>query len=460
MALFTGPAAAQLTPGARPVMLASISGTVRDSLARQPLAGAIVQAALADGAVQLTRTTDADTLGRFTIDSLPVGRYLLGFFHPMLDSLGIELPLRELVVTRKGAERVDLAIPSAESFRNIICGKKSTSRAKADGGALIFGIVRNASDRLPAAEATVALEWLEIVLNEGRVVRRVPRMVVKTAVNGWYAMCNVPGTGALTLSAARGADSTDYLELEMPDGKFLRRDIYLANATTPEIIAATRLSGSIVAADGATPITGAEVSLSETSRTRTNDRGEWTLPGATPGTHMLEVRAVGFYPARRAVDVMDGAQPVNVRLATLKSVLGTVRVTAQRTLLSNMKDFEMRRKSAIGQFISAADIERKQPVAVSDIFRLIPGITVWTDRDTMITRVQFRRGAFDGPCYPDTFLDGKALGVLSVDQLDNLVVVKEIRGIEIYVGHNVPVQFRSGMLGNVCGSIVIWTKFG
>lgn len=460
IALFAGPATAQLAPGARATSVASVSGTVLDSLARRPLAGAIVQIALADGAVQLTRTANADTLGRFTIDSLPLGRYLLGFFHPMLDSLGIEPPLRALTLTGNGALQADLAIPSAESFRNTICGKKSASAANAEAGALIVGMVRIASDQSPAADATVAVEWLEFSFGAGGVARRVPKMVVKTAANGWYALCNVPGTGAITLSAARGADSTDRLELEMTGEKFIRRDIYLAAATTPEVIAATRLSGTIVAADGEKPVAGAEVSLSETTRTRANERGEWTLSGATPGTHMLDIRAVGFYPVRRAVDVVDGAPPVRVRLATLKSVLGTVRVTAQRTLMNNMKDFEFRRKTGIGQFITAADLERKQPIVVSDVFRFIPGITVWTDRDSMVTRVQFRRGAFDGPCYPDTFLDGKPLGVLTIDQLDNVVVVKEIRGIEVYVGHNVPVQFSAGTLGNACGSIVIWTKFG
>jgi len=48
-------ATAPLAPGARATAVASISGTVLDSFAGRPLAGAIVQIALADGAVQLTR---------------------------------------------------------------------------------------------------------------------------------------------------------------------------------------------------------------------------------------------------------------------------------------------------------------------------------------------------------------------------------------------------------------------
>jgi len=451
---------AQSAPVARASSVASVSGTVLDSLARRPLAGAIVQIALADGATSVNRTTNADTLGRFLIDSVPAGRYMLGFFHPMLDSLGIEPPLRELIVTGGRMVLADLAIPSAESFRKSICGARTSTGANSAAGALVVGIVRNANDLSAVTDASVAVEWLELSFTSSGIARRVPKLLAKSAANGWYALCNVPSTGAVTLSAVRGADSTDRLEFEMMPGGFLRRDLYLAHATTAQVLAGTRLSGTIVAVDGARPVAGAEVSLSETSKTRANERGEWTLSDAAPGTHMLDIRAVGFYPVRRAVDVVEGAPPVHVTLATLKSVLGAVRVTAPRTFMSNMKDFEFRRKTGIGQFITAADLARKQPVVVSDVFRFIPGMTLWTERDTMVTRVQFRRGAFDAPCYPDTFLDGKALGVLTVDQLDNLVLVKEVRGIEIYVGSNVPVQFSAGTLGNACGSILIWTKFG
>lgn len=421
-----------------------------------------MQIAPIEGAAQISRTANADTLGRFVIDSVPAGRYMLGFFHPMLDSLGIEPPLREVTVHGEGGLRADLAIPSVVSFRSAICGTSIVQAADPNSGALVVGIVRNARDLSAVLDASVSAEWLEYSFTKDGVKRRVPKMVARTAANGWYALCNVPAAGAVTLSAALGKDSTDRIEFEVKDGNFLRRDLYIAGATSQPTMSSARLSGTIRGADGAAPIAGAEIALSGVVKARTNERGEWTVPDATHGTHQLEVRAVGFYPLRRAVDVIEGAPPVYLQLATLKSVLATVKVTAPRTFMSNMKDFEFRRKTAIGKFITAADLERRQPVVASDVFRFIPGIVLWTNRDTNVTRVQFRRGAMvdQADCYPDTYIDGKLMGVLTVDELDNAVVVKEIRAIEIYSGSNVPVQFSSGMGGNQCGSILIWTKFG
>ena len=55
---------------------ANLRGTVRDSLPRFGL------------------TVTADSVGQYTPGDVPMGRYVLGFFHPVPDSLGIEPTLR------------------------------------------------------------------------------------------------------------------------------------------------------------------------------------------------------------------------------------------------------------------------------------------------------------------------------------------------------------------------------
>src|SRR5215208_6214721 len=64
---------------------AQISGVVLDSLHRSYLSGAdiIVQG--------LRATIVTDSLGRFKVDSVPPGRYQVGVFHPLLDTLGLSL---------------------------------------------------------------------------------------------------------------------------------------------------------------------------------------------------------------------------------------------------------------------------------------------------------------------------------------------------------------------------------
>src|ERR1051325_1132774 len=75
-----------------------VRGVVYDSVGRAPLAGAVVQLAPVGERMAAQRSVTADAAGRFTLDSLPAGGYVVGFFHPLLDSLGIEPPLRRVDV--------------------------------------------------------------------------------------------------------------------------------------------------------------------------------------------------------------------------------------------------------------------------------------------------------------------------------------------------------------------------
>jgi hypothetical protein len=165
---------------------------------------------------------------------------------------------------------------------------------------------------------------------------------------------------------------------------------------------------------------------------------------------MLEVRAVGFYPERRAVNVVKGAVPIHIALSTLKAVLDTVRVTANRLSDRNLAEFmERRRASGTGRFLTAADVARRNPFFASDVFRSIPGVYM----DTTIRM----RSAF-GECSPALYVDGwpiPAMTELTPDELNNWVRPERIQAIEVYLDQ-VPAQFQRGQAG--CGSIVIWMK--
>ena len=106
-----------------------------------------MQAVAAKSVAGVVHTAVSDSMGRFTFSRVPVGRYTLGFFHPMLDSLGVEAPLREIYIDGTAPVRADLAIPSAERLRMVICRPKSG----ADLGAVILGAVRDSRDGMPVA---------------------------------------------------------------------------------------------------------------------------------------------------------------------------------------------------------------------------------------------------------------------------------------------------------------------
>src|SRR4051812_20071198 len=106
------PVTAERTPpriAARSVT--TITGVVFDSLEMRGLAGATVQIADAKGG-PWSRTTTSDAAGGFTFTDVPVGVYLLGFFHPKLDSLALASQILRVDVRTEQPMQARLALPS------------------------------------------------------------------------------------------------------------------------------------------------------------------------------------------------------------------------------------------------------------------------------------------------------------------------------------------------------------
>ena len=416
----------------------SVSGSVYDSLARGPLRGAVVQIVAADNPARFERSVTTDSLGRFVLGDVPDGAYALGFIHPVLDSLGIDAPLQNVVV--KGQPlRVNLAIPSARRLKAAICKQPLN-----DSSAMITGVVRDSKTEAPADGVNVWGEWLELSVKATGLSQSIQRVRAITGDNGWFALCNLPSAGTVALVAIRGVDSTGVLELQIPDDKFMRRDLYVGVARRDG-----RLRGTVAAAAGGKPVANAQVSVVDGPQTRTNDRGEWTLTDAPTGSRMLEVRALGYYPDRRRVDVVAGSAPIDVKLSTLRAVLDTVKIVASR--LRNDEGFERRRRMGHGSFITSEDMKRFPVIQTSDFFTRLPGIR----RDGPQAKI-LMRGAFEEWCEPAVFIDGHEMSFMSAEDIDDWVPPKDVAAIEIYRIGTAPPEFQPGLRG--CGSIVIWTK--
>lgn len=453
---------------------ATVSGIVTDSISGVALPGAVVQLVAAEGLARSARTGYSDWLGRFSFAAVPSGRYTIGFFHPMLDSLGVDAPMRELIVSGDDPISVDLSTPSPAQLRSALCG------ARASGG-VVVGVVRDAADASALTGANVTGQWVELSFSRDGIARHVARLSATTGENGWFALCNVPAAGTLSLVASRGADSTDLLEVEVPANSIVRRELYLgvgarevaalADSPTRQPARARRadLSGLVVSAEGGKPLTGAEVSVTGGFRTRTNENGEWTLRGVPTGTRMLEVRALGYSPEREPVDVARGAPPVKVALLTLAATLEAVRVSATARLhIADVAGFHQRRRNGAGKYLTAADIERRGDLFTSEIFRSMPGLQIGYAYDTLpaqtvtaeevstVNPLILMRSITGEWCAPGIYVNGLLFPGLSAGDLNTLITTKEVAGIEIYTAASVPAQFKQTMTG--CGVIAIWKK--
>ena len=444
---------------------AVVRGNVIDSLSRTPLPHAVVQLVATDNHAKLIQSATSDSLGYFELSDVAPGHYALGFVHPLLDSLGIELPLREVYVDSSLPRNADLAIPSPATLKVAVCGQSRDSRS------VVIGVVRDAVDRSPSRGITVSAEWLELALRSTGFAQRLQRVKATTDANGWFSICNAPGAGTIGLLATSGTDSTDLIEMQMPADGFIRRDLYLgASRSAPSGVSALpadslvgrarrvhvgdgRLTGTVVTVVGKRPLGGAQVSIVDGPQTRTNEQGEWTLVDAPRGTRMLDIRALGYYPERRLVNVVAEAPPVAVELPTLKAVLDTVKISASR--LSGDRDgFMRRRRIGGGHFLSPSDIARFPAVVTSDLFRTIPGVRTTLRPDGQ--RSLEVRGMFQEWCSPAIFVDGHNMSFMDGGDIDDYVRPERVAGIEVYSGAVVPADFQVGLNG--CGSVVIWTR--
>ena len=463
----------QSTDTAPRISAATVSGIVRDSISEAALPGAVVQLIPAQGLARSARTGYSDWLGRFSFSGVPAGRYTIGFFHPILDSLGVEAPAREVIVAGDAPVSADLATPSPVQLRSALCGARNS-------GGVVVGVVRDAADGSPLPSANVTGQWIELSFTKKGIVRQVARLVSKTGEDGRFTLCNVPSAGTISLLAAHRADSTDWLELEVPEHGVVRRELSIGLAQgdesrgtsptfPPPLAHRATLSGIVVSADGGKPLAGAEVRVSRGFRTRTNENGEWLLRDVPSGSRMLEVRALGYSPERKPVDVVRGAPPVRVALGTSSEKLEAVRVSAAARLhIADLAGFHQRRRNGAGHYLTAADIERRGDLFTSDIFGSMPGLQLGYASDTLPAGTGTREDASTGNklvlmrsvtgewCAPGIYLNGILLPGVSAGDVNTLITTKQVAGIEVYTAASVPAQFKQTMTG--CGVVAIWRK--
>ena len=204
------------------------------------------------------------------------------------------------------------------------------------------------------------------------------------------------------------------------------------------------------------PVVGAQVVvIGSPIRGETDERGEFLVSQVTGGRISVAIRRIGFRPDSVTIAVGVGqTQSVELVLHRIALDLQPVVILGRSNLLGPIAGFYDRRARGNGRFITRADIQRQNPVNLTDILRLIPGVRVESRELRKVLRF---RGS---ECSPLTWLDGAPLyaGSYDFDALDP----RAYEGIEIYLGATgVPMQFlgnRSAL--NSCGTVVLWSREG
>ncbi len=215
------------------------------------------------------------------------------------------------------------------------------------------------------------------------------------------------------------------------------------------------------------PLAAAEVTLKghgATVTARTDSAGDALFSRLRAGLQQATIRRVGFAAAAVDLRVGEGENVLIVRLDRATATLDAVRIVSSRLTTARLDDFETRRlRGDASAVISREEIEKRDPIALSQLLRRVPGLRVADSLGSTVaksTRGQkmSRSGTSQGlvDCVMRITVDGVVMPPLS--NID-AIVPKTVHGIEIFSGPaRLPVQMGGLRTDNWCGVIAIWTR--
>jgi hypothetical protein len=225
------------------------------------------------------------------------------------------------------------------------------------------------------------------------------------------------------------------------------------------------LLGFVVDAESRDPIRTATVALEGTPiATTTDERGAFHIRPPAPGPHVLQIRHIGFAPARVGVGAREAETTVvTIALQVRPVPVAELRVHAERAL-EPLPGFERRRRRGIGHLMTRADIDAQRPARTTDIFNGVPGVAVIRSYLGPVLRMRgaapvFHRGEVY-ECQVQYLIDGAPAYAVHPSEpimIDQVVRPIDIEALEIYRSSSeVPAEFRRA--GSDCGVVVIWTR--
>jgi CarboxypepD_reg-like domain/Carboxypeptidase regulatory-like domain len=464
-----------------------VAGIVADSLYGGPLVGAQISI---EG---INSEVISDSLGRFRLDSVPPGRYRIGIFHPLLDSLGMSLASPPLNVAADSTLSLVFSTPSAGTIIRMDCGAAPPETGDS-ATSLIIGRVLDAETDAPIAGAHVSLRWnhLQSALS-AKLHRAEAQWDTTTGSSGEFRFCHVPAHFAGVARASRSAADTfgvsrPYL-MRGRLVRFLALHIPAADSG-PQAARATSgpatLTGRVIRAgqgdDRGSPFIGAVVTVDGARDTAfTGDSGQFTLRRLPTGSRTLEVRALGWEPETFPIELSSRtARNVIVPLTAKTTILDAVVVTATLNAGLHRIGFDARKRLGVGHFLGPEDIAKATAFEFADLMTTMPGIKRRFDQQGNAFLAP-TRGTVGCVSY---IVDGMPFLEATPGQINHVVPVSEIGAVEVYQASEAPpgAQYtsppapggqslqRAGQLvvgsmdslsengGTECVKIYIWTK--
>lgn len=205
------------------------------------------------------------------------------------------------------------------------------------------------------------------------------------------------------------------------------------------------------------PVPGVEVVLLQMrSAVYSDSLGVFRFANIPSGKRQLHFRRLGFSPKSIDADITEGTTlalaVVLEPYATEIEGMTVEEATRRRQVLS---DFYDRSSRGFGHFVTREQIEKRNPMNLSDMMRMIPGARLVPLRGGSQATLRFSRAQGARDCPPQYWVDGVKAWNLNIDD----IVPQDVEGIEVYSGAStVPPQFNTREGTTICGVVLIWTR--
>lgn len=315
-----------------------------------------------------------DMSGTFLVGGITPGTYTVEVSTPALDSVGV-VARRSLTLDATQADAIKLFVPSHASILASACG--ATNVGFVAGTIAMRGDGKLANGKIPDGLRVVA-EWQEAVPDSvlkvaGASNSRTLWTGAEVSANGTFRVCGVPAGQRVVLHTE--SDSVipwnarpQTLSL-FADRQFARVDLLLDSTET----ATGTLVGTVVGDTTGTKLENVEVSITNLNRTvYTDRRGAFRINDVPLGSHLITVRRVGYAAYTTPVElVANRVEDLAVSLNRM-SALATIAVEADPTL----KEFNERRATGIGRYLTRADLEKVRGRKLGDLVTQVGGFGV------------------------------------------------------------------------------------
>jgi hypothetical protein len=441
-----------------------VHGIVYDSVARTPLAGALVEVQMVDPDPTRSAASQpslpgfvvvSDSLGRYELTTLPAGLFAVGFQHHVLNALGFESPIKPLDLRVDSIARLDLAIPGGRAVREIACPGRS------DDG-LLAGYVVNARGGAPVS-ASIEVRWDELLFVNRRMTASHHEAKATPDSTGRFNLCGLPAESPLELRISADGFRDIETEISLPAHGVIHRDFRLAVVDTAPGTGTIRLR---VVDDSGRAVNTGQAMIASLGRQVSVDSGVVAIGAVPEGTWAVDVRAIGYEPGSVLIDAESSSpKEATVRIARMPQMLAAVSIVANASKADQavLDGILARMRSAWGTLVLPSDLSLKNAAYASDAVRWARGFRTWGSN---VSGRPYSTGMGQSACTSREFIPPREKGMVvyldgarmafGLQGVNDAVRPEDILAVEAYPDVvSAPAIWRTN---DACAVVAFWTK--